>query len=313
MSSFTIPVNITSMHDIILWAEDELKKNDVYFGHGTNNALDEAAYLISYCAQKPINFTDEDLAYSLTTTQRTKVAVVLQQRIEEKLPSAYITNKAYFFGLEFEVNENVLVPRSPIAELIAEEFFPWLDINSHKKKHESLNILDMCTGSGCIAIACATVFDDVDIVTSVDAVDISAEALEVANRNIKKHKMDGRVNAIQSNMFNNVPLKKYDIIVSNPPYVTQEEIDDLPAEYHQEPSLGLFAAESGLEFAITILKKAKDYLSDEGIVVIEVGNSAETLQNYYPKIPFTWIEFEMGGEGVFVLDAQQINQYHSQF
>lgn len=309
MSSFDIPENITSMRDIILWASELFNNNSIYFGHGTDNALDEAAYLISYCAEKPIDFTDEDLAYTLTANQRSKVVKVLQQRIEKKLPAAYITNTAYFFGLEFEVNENVLVPRSPIAELIGEEFSPWFDINAHRKKHSTLKILDMCTGSACIAIACATVFDNAD----VDAVDISKEALEVASRNIIKHKIENRVKAIQSDMFNNVPQNKYDIIVSNPPYVTQAEIDELPDEYHQEPSLGLYADNNGLEFAINILQHAKDYLNDEGIVVIEVGNSAEALQNHYPNVAFTWLDFEMGGDGVFVLDAAQIKQYHSQF
>lgn len=309
MTSFDIPDNITSMREIILWATELFKNNNLYFGHGTDNALDEAAYLISYCADKPVNFTDDDLTYTLTAEQRAKVAIVLQQRVEKKLPAAYITNTAYFFGLEFEVNENVLVPRSPIAELIGEEFFPWFDINSHRKKNSTLKILDMCTGSACIAIACATAFEE----AVVDAVDISTAALDVAQRNIKKHKMEQRVKTIQSDMFKNLPEKKYDIIVSNPPYVTQAEIDDLPDEYHREPSLGLYADKNGLQFAIDILKNASKYLNEKGIVVIEVGNSAEALQNYYPKIPFTWLEFEMGGEGVFVLDAAQIRQYHSQF
>lgn len=309
MTSFNVPSDVKTMHEIILWAEDLFKNNNLYYGHGTDNALDEAAYLISYCAEKPIDFSDDDLKYQLTQNQRLNVTKVLQQRIKERLPAAYITKRAYFFGLEFEVNENVLIPRSPIAELISEGFFPWFDLAKHGKKNTPLNILDMCTGSGCIAIACAKAIEN----SQVDAVDVSTEALEVAGKNIVKHGMEKRVCAIQSDMFNNLPQKKYDIIVSNPPYVTQTEIDGLPDEYHQEPSLGLFADGNGLEFAITILRKAKDYLNDEGIVVIEVGNSAEALQNHYPNIPFTWLEFEMGGEGVFVLDAKQINQYHSQF
>lgn len=297
------------MHEIILWAEKLFIQNNIYFGHGTDNALDESAYLISYCSDKPINFTDDDLTYLLSEKQRARVGEVVQERIEKRLPAAYITKRAYFFGLEFEVNESVLVPRSPIAELIAEEFSPWFDLNNHMKKKRQLNILDMCSGSGCIAIACATVFDS----AVVDAVDISPDALAIARRNIATHSLEQRVTAIESDMFENLPDEKYDIIVSNPPYVTQQEIDELPEEYHQEPSLGLFAAENGLEFAITLLKKAKDYLNDEGILVVEVGNSAEALQNYYPDVPFTWLEFEMGGEGVFTLDAAQINQHYSKF
>lgn len=309
MTAFNIPAKLITLHEIILWAEALFKSNNLYFGHGTDNALDEAAYLISYCADKPVDFTDEDLPYKLTAEQRAKVATVMQQRIEQKLPAAYITHTAYFFGLEFEVNEHVLVPRSPIAELIGDEFFPWFDITAHRKKNSSLKVLDMCTGSACIAIACATAFED----AVVDAIDISAAALAVANRNIIKHNLANRVSAIQSDMFKSLAQTKYDIIVSNPPYVTQTEIDELPAEYHQEPSLGLYAPDNGLQFAIDILQNAENYLNDNGIVVVEVGNSAEALQNYYPEIPFTWLEFEMGGEGVFVLDAAQIRQYHSQF
>jgi len=310
MNSYTIPENITSLRDVILWTEKIFNQNDIFFGHGTDNALDEAAYLISYCADMPVNFTDDDLDYQLTSTQRDKVSEALALRIEQKIPVAYITNKAYFFGLEFNVNESVLIPRSPIAELIAEQFSPWFDYKTwQEKNNQPLEILDMCTGSGCIAIACATAFDS----AHVDAVDISEAALDVANSNIKKHNLENHVHAIQSDMFKNLPQKKYDIIVSNPPYVTQDEIDNLPDEYHKEPSQGLYAANEGLEFAISLLKNANQFLSEEGIIVIEVGNSAEALQNYYPNIPFTWLEFEMGGEGVLLLDAAQIKQFYLQF
>lgn len=297
------------MHDIILWVENEFKKSDIYFGHGTDNALDEAAYLVSYCADKPINFNDDDLQYCLTSTQRKKVIEVIEQRITKKLPAAYITNKAYFFGLEFEVDESVLIPRSPIAELIGEHFSPWFHYDLLSSKNKVLNILDMCTGSGCIAIACATAFDS----AMVDAVDISEAALNIAKKNIAKYSLEQRVAAIQSDMFDSLACKKYDIIVSNPPYVTQAEIDGLPDEYHSEPEIGLFADKDGLQFAITLLQNAQRYLTETGILVVEVGNSAEALQRYYPNIEFTWLEFEMGGNGVFMLDAAQIKQYHSQF
>ncbi len=309
MSMFQIPENVNSMHDVILWAQDLFKQSDIFFGHGTDNALDEAAYLVSFCAKKAVDFSDDDLDYCLTTTQRKKLQQVLALRIKDKLPAAYITHKAYFSGLEFEVNGDVLIPRSPIAELIGEKFFPWFDYQAERKQNEPIKILDMCTGCGCIAIACATVFET----AMVDAVDISEEALQVANRNILKHGLSDRVSAIQSDMFQDLAEKKYDIIVSNPPYVTQTEIDALPAEYHQEPSLGLFADKDGLQFAISILRNAQKFLNANGIVIVEVGNSAKALQAYYHDIAFTWLEFEMGGEGVFMLDAAQIRQYHSQF
>ncbi len=311
MSSYCIPPQVTSLREVILWAEALFKKNNLYFGHGTDNALDEAAYLISYCAEKPVDFTDDDLLDVLTASQRKKVEEVLYQRITNKVPVAYITGKAYFFGLEFNVNQNVLIPRSPIAELVGEQFSPWFDYTGwlNNNKNRALSILDMCSGSGCIAIACATVFENAE----VDAVDISEQALKVANININKHHLANRVKVVQSDMFTDLPQKKYDIIVSNPPYVTQSEIDSLPDEYHSEPELGLYAANNGLQFAIIILQQAFYYLADNGIVVVEVGNSAQALQALFPEIPFTWLEFEMGGDGVFVLDAAQIRQYHAQF
>ncbi len=310
MSSFDIPDEQLTLRDVIIWAEDLFKKNNLYFGHGTDNALDEAAYLLSYCAEKPVDFNDNDLTYVLTGKQREKAKKVLEQRIVDKIPAAYITGTAYFFGLAFEVNDNVLIPRSPIAELIGEQFFPWFDYAewSNKNKNNTLNILDMCTGSGCIAIACAMAFEH----AQVDAVDISSLALDVANRNINKHDISERITTHQSDMFVSLPQKKYNIIVSNPPYVTQNEIDHLPDEYHKEPSLGLYAANKGLQFAVTLLQQAFYYLADDGLIVIEVGNSAQALQTLFPQVPFTWLEFEMGGEGVFVLDATQIRQYHAQ-
>jgi len=315
MSNFKLPAQVPgqvqSLHDIIVWAEEIFKDSDIYFGHGTDNALDEAAYLISYCADKPADFSEADLNYILSNEQREKVVEVLALRINNKLPASYITKTAYFCGLEFEVNEHVLIPRSPIAELISEQFFPWFDLNTHLASNSALEILDMCTGSGCIAIACAKAFPEVNV--HVDAVDISEQAIKVCNKNILKHKLSDVVSAIQSDMFEGVKDKKYNIIVSNPPYVSQPEIDSLPDEYHKEPALGLYADNNGLQFAITILKQATNYLTDNGILIVEVGNSAEVLQNYYPDIPFTWLEFEMGGEGVFMLEANQLRQYYERF
>jgi len=315
MSNFTLPAQVPeqvqSLHDIIVWAEEIFKSSDIYFGHGTDNALDEAAYLISYCADKPADFSEADLSYILNNEQRENVVEVLAQRINNKLPASYITKTAYFCGLEFEVNEHVLIPRSPIAELISEQFSPWFDLSTHLASNNTLEVLDMCTGSGCIAIACAKAFPEVNV--HVDAVDISEQAIKVCNKNILKHKLSDVVSAIQSDMFEDVKDKKYNIIVSNPPYVSQPEIDSLPDEYHKEPALGLYADNNGLQFAITILKQASNYLADNGILIVEVGNSAEALQNYYPDIPFTWLEFEMGGEGVFMLDANQLKQYYERF
>lgn len=238
---------------------------------------------------------DEWLDARLTTSERARVVANIQRRIEERIPAAYITGQAWFAGLPYAVDERVLVPRSPIAELIEKRFAPWLT-------EEPLQILDLCTGSGCIGIACAYAFPDAEVQLS----DISFDALAVAEENIHQHGMADRVFAMQSDLFENLLGQRFDLIVSNPPYVDAEDMASLPDEFHAEPELGLASGDDGLDFTRRLLREAQDYLTDEGLLVVEVGNSWPALEAAYPDLPFVWVEFERGGHGVFVLTAQDL-------
>ena len=233
---------------------------------------------------------------------RRQVAELLRRRVNERTPLAYLLNLAYFCGLPFYVDERVLVPRSPIAELIEDRFLP-------RQKDEPLRILDLCTGSGCIAIACAKEFPD----AFVDATDISLDALSVAAVNVEHHELQHRVSLLESDVFSKLPGQRYDLIVSNPPYVDAEDMADLPEEFLREPELGLASGPDGLDVTKRILAEAADYLTDDGVLVIEVGNSQWALQQSFPEVPFAWVEFEFGGKGVFVLTAAQCREFQSLF
>lgn len=298
-----VTTSLTSIRDYIRWGASRFAEYGVFLGHGTVTPLDEAAAIVLHTLHQPYDLADAYLDSVLTMTERQAVVELIQRRIDERKPSAYLTHEALFAGLPFYVDERVLVPRSPIAELIEQRFDPWID------ETQVFNVLDLCTGSACIAIACAYAFPD----AQVDAVELSDDAMAVAQINVDNHDLADQVELYQSDLFNALPAKPYDIIVSNPPYVAISEWEALPAEFHAEPEMGFTGGESGLDLVVRILADAQDYLAEQGILIVEVGSSAETLQDMFPSVPFHWLEFERGGDGVFLLTAAQVKEYHSLF
>ena len=285
---------MTTPRQLIDWAEQQFVQSDVFFGHGADNALDEAAYLVLGALGMPFDLNQEQLNGELSTSDQERIRALVDERIGSRKPTAYLLNDAWFAGLPFYVDERVLVPRSPIAELIRDRFSPWI------KAPDVTRILDLGTGSGCIAVACALAFP----AATVDATDISPDALEVARINCERHGLGQRVNLVESDLFSALNDSRYDIIVCNPPYVTDGEMAALPAEYRHEPSLALAAGVTGLDVVDNILLNAHRHLTPHGILVVEVGNGRAALEAKYPRTPFIWLDFEHGGEGVFVITSE---------
>jgi len=273
------------------------------FAHGTDNAEDEAAALVLHTLGIGYDQPDSVLDQPLSDAQCASVQALLEARVSTRKPAAYLVNEAWFAGLSFYVDERVLVPRSPIAELIEAGFYPWIDPQRVNR------VLDLCTGSGCIAVAAALAFPDADI----DAADISGDALDVARINIQRHGVEGRVNPVQSDVFSGLAGGVYDVIVSNPPYVPVQEMKLLSAEFRHEPELGLAAGFDGMDVVVRILQDAARHLADAGILVVEVGHYRDILSALLPEVPFMWLDFEYGGEGVFLLDAGQLNACQESF
>ena len=271
---------------------------DLCYGHGTDNSRDEAAWLVLHVVGASLDGDFDDWGRVVTETEQLEVNRLARSRCESRLPLAYLLGVAWFAGLEFEVDENVLVPRSPLAELILQQYRPWIEPGRVDR------ILDMCTGSGCIAIASALHMPG----AQVDAADISRKALEVARRNAEWHRLVDRVTLIESDLFNSIPACRYDLIVANPPYVPAQTVRDLPAEYRAEPGLGLASGGDGLDAVLSILVDAPDFLGEDGVLVCEVGESEHRLAAALPGMPFLWLEFEHGGCGVFVLTKDQLKE-----
>ncbi len=298
-----IIITLKTIRDYIRWGASQFNEHQVFLGHGLATVLHESAALVFHALYLPSQLDHCYLDSVLTTIERERVLALLHSRIKERKPVAYLTQQASFAGLSFFVDERVLVPRSPIAELIEQNFQPWVD------QQQLSAILDLCTGSACIAIACAYAFPE----AKIDAVDLSTDALDVAHINCEKHDLSDRLNLHQSDLFNALPACKYDVIVSNPPYVAIQEWQELPAEYHNEPKMGFTGGISGLDLVLRILTDAIEFLTPKGILIVEVGSSAQALQQLFPTIPFYWLDFERGGDGVFLLTAKQLQQYHQQF
>jgi len=285
----------TTLGDFLNWAEATFLDAGLCFGHGTNNAWDEAVAIALAILDLPADVDRAILGQVLTNEIHARLVAVAERRVEARIPVPYLTHQAWFGGLKFYVDERVIIPRSPLAEFIERRCQPWLKAN--RLVHR---ILDLCTGSGCIAIALAYAFPEAQI----EAIDVSSDALAVAKQNIALHNCHERIRLIQSDLFEACADQQYDIIISNPPYVTAAEMKNLPSEYHWEPILALEAGEDGLRVVHRILEGAATYLAPQGLLVVEVGNSEEALQKAYPQTPFTWLAFERGGQGVFLLNAK---------
>lgn len=294
---------LSTLRDIVRWGVSQFEAADLFFGHGTDNAWDEAMALVLHAIHLPPDINPEVINSRLTTSERQAAIAYITRRVEERIPAPYLTHVAWFAHMDFYVDQRVLVPRSPIAELIEQGFQPWLQ---DKVVHR---ILDLCTGSGCIAIASATYLPEV----KVDAVDISVDALAVAKMNVERHGMEKQVRLMQSDLFAGIGQQRYDIIISNPPYVDVADMIALPDEYRHEPNLGLAAGEDGLDFAIKILYEASKHLTDDGLLIMEVGNSEQAMIQRYPNVPFIWLEFTRGGQGVFILTAEQLKRHQKDF
>lgn len=283
------------------WAAEEFERAGLHYGHGTDNAEDEALQLVLYAAKLDYESDESALSAELPESVCQNAKALVQRRIRERKPAPYLTGIAYYGGLTFEVDERVLIPRSSILELIEAGFHPWLS------EQEPSRMLDLCTGSGCLAILSALAFPH----AQVDATDISSAALEVAAANLRRHGLSERINLIHADVFDGLPKAKYDLIISNPPYVSADEMATLPEEYKAEPILGLEATEDGLCIVRRILEGAPDYLSDTGLLVVEVGNSEGPAYERWPDLPLTWVEFERSEGGVFIISAQDLREWQN--
>lgn len=288
--------SLQTITDFTRWGASRLAAAGIHFGHGTDNPIDEALVLVRHALNLGHDLPREFYAARLTEHEKRAVLELIERRIVERMPAPYLTGEAWFAGLPFFVDRRVLIPRSPFAELVENGFAPWVDAERVER------VLDLCTGSGCIAIACAFAFPEAD----VDAVELSPEALVVARSNVERHGVGDQVRLLQGDLWAPVADQSYDLIVSNPPYVSDAEMEALPPEYAHEPELGLRSGPEGLDVVARILAGARRHLRPGGVLVVEVGSAAEAVAAAWPELPFTWLEFARGGAGVFLLKAEEL-------
>lgn len=314
--------NLVTIRDFIRFGVSALRQYDAHLGQGTEDFFAESSALVFQTLALDWSANPDILDAKLLPREKTEFIGLLERRINEKVPTSYLLNLAYFCDKPYYVDERVLIPRSPIAELIQNRFAPycldenWLpreglnNLPENSKPQMPRRILDMCTGSGCIAIALSYAFPE----SEVDATDISKEALEVASINAEHHNMQYQVALMESDLFSKIPAEnQYDLIVSNPPYVDAEDMADLPAEFLHEPELALAAGQDGLDLVRKMLAQAADYLTKDGLIVIEVGNSEWAMKQNFNTVDFHWLQFQKGGSGIFALTAEQCRQYRDLF
>lgn len=292
---------LETARDLIRWAASRFNEAELYFGHGTNNALDEAYALVLHCLHLPHELPADYLKARLTAGERAQILEMVRRRVEERQPLPYLTHESWFLGQPFYVDERVLIPRSPIAELIEARFEPFIEADSVTR------VLDIGCGSACIAIGCAWAFPQAE----VDAADISEDALQVAHINVDRHDLEGQVYPMLSDVYEGLGDSRYDIIVSNPPYVDAEDMSVLPQEYHVEPELALAAGDDGLDIVRRILEGAAEHLNPGGILICEVGNSEPAVNDAWPDLPIIWLEFERGGTGVFLVKYEDLRVWRA--
>lgn len=291
------PNELTTIRDLLRYAVTRFNTAKLFFGHGSTNALDEAAYLILHTLKLPLDKLDPFFDARLLQEEVDAVLRVIEQRADERLPAAYITNEGWLGGYRFYVDERVIVPRSFIAELIPEQFSPWVS-NPDKVN----NILELCTGSGCLPIMLADAFPN----AHVDAVDISTDALEVAKRNVAEYELEHRINLIESDLYANVPEYKFDLIITNPPYVNSGSMSKLPPEYLREPQIALAGGTDGMDLVRKIVAGAGQRLTPNGLLMVEIGNEREFAEAAFPELNLTWLTTSAGDDMVFLITADQL-------
>ncbi|MFZ1850685.1 MAG: 50S ribosomal protein L3 N(5)-glutamine methyltransferase [Nitrosomonas sp.] len=291
------PLEFESIRDLLRYAVTQFNKANLHFGHGSSNAYDEAAYLILKTLSLPLDQLEPFLDARLLKSECDQILHVIERRIKDRIPAAYLTQEAWLGEYRFYVDERVIVPRSFIAELLQTQLAPWV-----VEPDRITNILDMCTGSGCLAILSALYFE----YAQIDAVDISKPALEVAHKNIDHYGLEKRINLIASDLFSSLKNKRYDLIISNPPYVNAESMSQLPKEYQHEPQNALSSGIDGLDATRKILESAADYLTEDGLLVVEIGHNREALEHAYPSTALNWLETHAGNEFVFLLHRNQL-------
>ena len=288
---------LITLRDLMRFAVSRFAEGKLFFGHGSDNAWDESAYLLLHTLHLPLDRLDPFMDARLTSDERAAALHIIKRRITERLPAAYLTNEAWLGDCRFYVDQRVIVPRSHIAELLHEQLSPWID-----DPWAVGSVLDLCTGSGCLAILAAQAFPE----ARVDAVDLSPDALAVARRNVDDYQLGSRLHLVESDAFAGIAGERYDVIISNPPYVNAESMAALPEEYRREPELALASGEDGLDFVRIILKEAAAHLNPKGVLIVEIGNNQHELEQAFPEIPFTWLDTAAGDQFVFMLHREDL-------